>query len=373
MNSKEKQIKRMLIAKRRDIKNKLEVLKQGQIERDRAFSPITKHLQNIENKLENTKQKKKKIKEEEVYEMMEPKNEFIPTKRFKQEQSALSFPQSSTSSYNFNIDDDDDDVNENVSKRFKNRTPIGLSTPKSYAYASAASSIGAEEEKEKSFQNCSRGEEEEEEEQEGEQNQNLEQDKSKAEAFFHESFEDYLEQYDPLPRKYIREMLTNETKKEFDHQYGIRHDPVLEKFYIGDSSLKINGTDIIVKNKTYKGTKGLYELLFKKNPQDYTPEEEKLYIEIVKKTNAHKRYYKANKQIAGTKSKKYKKIIAPAVGYGMVKEVTNNKIDYVYWDDPNELCARLRLLIASQQAGHTGHLNEINSIIEELREARLIV
>lgn len=43
-----------------------------------------------------------------------------------------------------------------------------------------------------------------------------------------------------------------------------------------------------------------------------------------------------------------------------------------YWDDPNELVDRLRLLASSASAGHTGHNNEIISIIEELREANLI-
>lgn len=43
-------------------------------------------------------------------------------------------------------------------------------------------------------------------------------------------------------------------------------------------------------------------------------------------------------------------------------------IDYVHWDDPNELVDRLRLILASQAAGNNSHTNEINSIIEELRE-----
>lgn len=43
-----------------------------------------------------------------------------------------------------------------------------------------------------------------------------------------------------------------------------------------------------------------------------------------------------------------------------------------YWDDANELVDRLRLLVSSTSAGHTGHSNEIISIIEELREANLI-
>lgn len=48
-------------------------------------------------------------------------------------------------------------------------------------------------------------------------------------------------------------------------------------------------------------------------------------------------------------------------------------ITYEYWDDPNELCKRLRLLIASQNAGNTNHTQEINSIIEELSERGIIV
>lgn len=48
-------------------------------------------------------------------------------------------------------------------------------------------------------------------------------------------------------------------------------------------------------------------------------------------------------------------------------------INYVYWNEPNELVQRLRLLIASTQAGSNSHSNEIASIVEELRESNIIV
>lgn len=48
-------------------------------------------------------------------------------------------------------------------------------------------------------------------------------------------------------------------------------------------------------------------------------------------------------------------------------------IVYEYYDNPNELCERLRLLISSKSAGNTNHDQEINSIIEELRELHVIV
>lgn len=55
-------------------------------------------------------------------------------------------------------------------------------------------------------------------------------------------------------------------------------------------------------------------------------------------------------------------------------EYTKNtcKNMFSYWNDPNELVDRLRLLISSTSAGHTGHNNEIISIIEELRESNII-
>lgn len=53
-------------------------------------------------------------------------------------------------------------------------------------------------------------------------------------------------------------------------------------------------------------------------------------------------------------------------------KVSNANIDYRHWDDPNELVDRLQLLIASKQAGNTGHDNEIISILEELKEAGII-
>ena len=50
----------------------------------------------------------------------------------------------------------------------------------------------------------------------------------------------------------------------------------------------------------------------------------------------------------------------------------NSRPNYIYWDDPNELVDRLRLLMASQAAGNPSHNNEIMSIIEELHETIII-
>ncbi|EZA55673.1 hypothetical protein X777_04182 [Ooceraea biroi] len=99
-----------------------------------------------------------------------------------------------------------------------------------------------------------------------------------------------------------------------------------------------------------------------------------------------------NANLKSNKGFKYKKIIAPlmcidsAAGHGgagvepqppplpslPTMRVTDNAIDYVHWDDPNELVDRLRLIEASRDAGNDSHDAEFLSIIEELREAGII-
>lgn len=57
-----------------------------------------------------------------------------------------------------------------------------------------------------------------------------------------------------------------------------------------------------------------------------------------------------------------------SLDFNFIPYNVNNHIVYEYFDDPNELCDRLQLLVSSRMAGNTNHIQEINSIIEELRE-----
>lgn len=57
---------------------------------------------------------------------------------------------------------------------------------------------------------------------------------------------------------------------------------------------------------------------------------------------------------------------------GDLMKLSKNKIDFVYYDDPNELVNRLLLLKSSHIAGNSGLHNEIKSIEEELRERNII-
>lgn len=152
-----------------------------------------------------------------------------------------------------------------------------------------------------------------------------------------------------------------------------------------------------VRTKKFTVTPGLTSLLIEENPKYYTDTDLKAYKDMLSYTNAHKKNFTERGAIQrDSKSTKYNKIIkqifpdrrnrTPVHGKGagmlLKKEkkpqmdykiaMKNTKINYTYWDDPNELVDRLRLLLASTSAGHTGHNNEIISIIEELREAKIV-
>lgn len=195
---------------------------------------------------------------------------------------------------------------------------------------------------------------------------------------------EYLEKFSDLPKTYISEMI-RDTKNKHDFRYGVRYNPEEDAYYIGNSEIQFDGDNLIINNNVYQGTPGLYELLFKKRSHNFNNDDKKQYINIVKNTSAHKRNYNPLGQISGSKCWKYTHIIKPMIqkpriryttgkvsGGELMMQVSDNAIDYVYWDDPNELVDRLRLLIASQEAGNSSHTNEINRILEELLESKII-
>ncbi|KAL6429511.1 hypothetical protein ACFW04_008292 [Cataglyphis niger] len=188
----------------------------------------------------------------------------------------------------------------------------------------------------------------------------------------------------PLGRKYVGTLLGGERSSEIDNVYGvyISEDGAM----LGDKRFDVDTDDsILINGIRYVGTPGLYELIFKRMPDDlvYTENDKLTYRNILLTTNAHRRDKKANNPILGNKGYKYKHVIAPLLQYAGAKtgtgrapstmRVTGNRVEYVHWDDPNELVDRLRLLDASRRAGNNAHDNEIQSIIEELREAGAIL
>lgn len=190
--------------------------------------------------------------------------------------------------------------------------------------------------------------------------------------------------------KYMKLFKSPHTPRGFDNsKYGPYYDNSSNTWKIGNSNIDVSDTNdtIIIGNNEYKKTDGLYELIFMKKPNDlkYTNADLDAYKKIIDDTLLHKRDFKSNTGVMKNQSYKYINIIRKLLtirksarsktGRGISPQIkySNNKLDFVYWDNPNELVNRLRLLISSQQAGHTNHNNEIISIIEELREAKIII
>jgi hypothetical protein len=353
-----------LIKKRDEVKRKMTLLKQDESIYENTFSPITKRLETISNQLQEkgivNNFKPKEEKQETFKQIIPVENKLTLSDRISKLQKRMD-----------SIKDDKVDLNE-IDKLLQS--------------TSHDASVLKKEVEPESFI------------EEPENVDNIELDEL-IENSVEESknnisnivgtdlFTEYLESFDEIPRQYISAMILDK-KREFDHRTGIRHDSFQEKFFIGSSVVEFMGKDIKVDNNFYKTTPGLYELLFKNNPKKYTQNDLSTYKEILDLGNACRPNFDPSAPIR-LRSDKYKSVIAPlyfpsqnytetpkrprkAIGKGMIKETNNYPINYVYWDDPNELVERLRLLVASQTAGHSGHNNEIVSIVEELRESGII-
>lgn len=194
--------------------------------------------------------------------------------------------------------------------------------------------------------------------------------------------------YGTAAAPYIQK-LTAIKPRNLDTTYGLKWIPSMQIFTIGNTPAHIRNDRIIIGNKQYTGRPGLYELLTKQNPNKrlYNSYDLSTYKEILQKTSAHKVDYDENSNLLIENSPKFKNVIRKLFvdeqttsesekefsGHGMWKNlVRNSKTDYKYWDDPNELIQRLRLLMASTQAGNTAHNNEIQEIIQELREKKYV-
>ena len=121
------------------------------------------------------------------------------------------------------------------------------------------------------------------------------------------------------------------------------------------------------------GTAGLWELLTSKNPQNYDKAEDYVkYRYLMLKTNAiYKDNDPNNRRAKGNyKGDKWKNILNPIweeIMKNMDKKEYEGEGVVVIPSDPNALLERLDLLLASQDAGHTGVGNELVSICDELK------
>lgn len=203
----------------------------------------------------------------------------------------------------------------------------------------------------------------------------------------YEGFESARESDDDFKEKVIDDHLEaiSHGNKLYDTRYGIHMDKDMKKTMMGNLEVKFSNDNMSFwdgdkRVADYRGNPELYELLFYRDPKKSSDANMQTYKEILEITEAPFKQYKKSKGLSNKNINKLRKIIRPLFpqlgkGFSKIpkyKQMVASKPNYVYWNKPRELVARLRLLWSSKLAGHTGHDNEILSIIEELREERII-
>jgi len=155
---------------------------------------------------------------------------------------------------------------------------------------------------------------------------------------------------------------------DIDKTYGpkIRHNG---RVHLGKKEINVVGNKLIIEDTSYPLTQGLGNLVFSKSPKFYTKHDLESYKTILIQTSAH---LKTDGKEIKKGGNKYYDIIQNLFLAGRGLSLKLQKHNLVYWNDPNELVDRLRLLLASKAAGNTGVSNEIISIFEELHEAGII-
>lgn len=133
------------------------------------------------------------------------------------------------------------------------------------------------------------------------------------------------------------------------------------KFFIGNKEAKIDNDDIIIDEKKYKGTSGLWELLTNNIPKDYSQDDLTNYGNILHSTNAmYRNFDSTQNNPRSSNSYKWKNIVGDI---WKTRPLTIKEIS----DDPNELIKRFKILLSSKESGNTGVNDEMISIVNKLK------
>ena len=161
-----------------------------------------------------------------------------------------------------------------------------------------------------------------------------------------------------------------------DKTFGLRDKD--GRFYIGNKEAKIKDNNIIVGDKTYTGTPGLWELIVARSPDDkiFTNGDYDNYAEIMHSTNALRRN---NDEIEtkpkANKSWKWRLILKQIWDENELytgKGSTAALPSIILPSDPIALVERLDILMASKAAGNAGVRNELVSVCDELLRQNLL-
>ena len=156
-----------------------------------------------------------------------------------------------------------------------------------------------------------------------------------------------------------------------DEIFGIRK--VKSRYYIGNKRITFKNDDIIIKEtgRIFSGTPGLWGLITSKNPDkdliDWTKNDRDEYDKLMLLTNALHKGYNQRRPPRSNRGPKWVNILNTIWFNKKPKKGYEGSGVVVIPSDPNALLERLDLLLASQEAGHTGVRNELVSICDELK------
>jgi hypothetical protein len=160
-----------------------------------------------------------------------------------------------------------------------------------------------------------------------------------------------------------------------DKTFGPHYNRIAKMYMLGNQPFEANDYEITIGGQRYRTTQGLIELIYKKQPKEKLINQDDLekYAIILKSTYLYKKPPSPTGRIKSSGGAKYKKFIKPWIGRSGTgyKTLACKEPDSpmrLQENDPNKLCQRLRLLVASSRAGHTGHQRESQAIISKLRD-----
>ncbi len=207
----------------------------------------------------------------------------------------------------------------------------------------------------------------------------------------------------PTANKYLDLCYNDKNFKKYerDETFGIT-DKLIQKedgsseghLYIGNCHISINGDNVSIDGgkKWYKGTEGLWELLTRRAPENYSTEDLDNYREIVERSSTHRRDNDPMKGLKASSGYKYLGVIknlfqkneSPAfmlngtslaeelaqatTGKGLRKIAHNYPVEYKYYHSPKQLRYRYKVFFGEIQTSNNDpvKINELVNIGKEL-------
>lgn len=164
-------------------------------------------------------------------------------------------------------------------------------------------------------------------------------------------------------------------KQNVDKTFGIYKNPIDKQYYIGNIPIDIQDNNLVIGDKEYEGTPGLWELIISKQPDEsiYSHTDFENYAKILVETSALKQNNNPAESVPkSSRGWKWRNILRQIWKDRSKYEGEGIGETIIIPSDPNALIERLDLLLAGKAAGNTGVRNELVSICDELLRQKVM-